>query len=271
MKTPISYYGGKQNLANIIVPLLPQHRLYCEPFTGGAAIFFAKKPSPVEVLNDLNAELVNFYEMLKTNFDALQGEVAVSLHSRRKHQQARVVYDNPDMFDRIKRAWAVWFLASTSFGSMLDGTFGSDMRGTRQRSLKFKRINFTKSLSDRLKNTRIEGYDAVKVIKDNDTADSCFYVDPPYVGADQGHYAGYTQSNFNDLLETLADIKGNFLLSSYPNATLSDFVKKYRWYQFELIMNNSMSASCIGHKVEKVEVLTANYPIAKYGLNPYLF
>jgi DNA adenine methylase len=40
MRTPITYYGGKQNMARIIVPLLPPHRLYCEPFAGGAAVFF---------------------------------------------------------------------------------------------------------------------------------------------------------------------------------------------------------------------------------------
>ena len=43
MKPPFSYYGGKQLMAPIILPLIPRHKLYCEPFTGGAAIFFAKK------------------------------------------------------------------------------------------------------------------------------------------------------------------------------------------------------------------------------------
>jgi hypothetical protein len=51
MKTPLSYYGGKQQLARTILGLVPEHRLYCEPFLGGAAVFFAKKPSPCEVIN----------------------------------------------------------------------------------------------------------------------------------------------------------------------------------------------------------------------------
>ncbi|MDR2951683.1 MAG: DNA adenine methylase, partial [Treponema sp.] len=42
MKTPLSYYGGKQQLAKTILGLIPPHRVYCEPFLGGAAIFFAK-------------------------------------------------------------------------------------------------------------------------------------------------------------------------------------------------------------------------------------
>ena len=60
MKTPISYYGGKQTLAKTILALIPEHRLYCEPFAGGAAVFFAKTPSKVEIINDTNGELINF-------------------------------------------------------------------------------------------------------------------------------------------------------------------------------------------------------------------
>lgn len=60
-KTPISYYGGKQKLATHILKRTPEHRLYAEVFTGGAAIFFAKEPSEIEVLNDTNKELINFY------------------------------------------------------------------------------------------------------------------------------------------------------------------------------------------------------------------
>jgi DNA adenine methylase len=54
LKTPVSYYGGKQQLASIILGLIPEHRLYCEPFLGWAAVFFAKEPSPVFAWNSIN-------------------------------------------------------------------------------------------------------------------------------------------------------------------------------------------------------------------------
>ncbi|MGL4981777.1 MAG: DNA adenine methylase [Treponemataceae bacterium] len=59
MKTPISYYGGKQQLARTILSLIPEHKTYVEPFVGGGAIFFAKQPSSCEVINDTNCELIN--------------------------------------------------------------------------------------------------------------------------------------------------------------------------------------------------------------------
>ena len=54
MKTPITYYGGKQQLVPTILPMIPSHRLYVEPYFGGGAVFFAKKPSYLEVINDIN-------------------------------------------------------------------------------------------------------------------------------------------------------------------------------------------------------------------------
>jgi DNA adenine methylase len=116
MRTPITYYGGKQQLAETIVKLIPPHRVYVEPFIGGAAIFFAKAPSECEIINDINSEIVNFYEVVQRDFPALQSEISISLHSRKMHRHAQVIYDNPDMFDRIKRAWAFWLSAGRRLG-----------------------------------------------------------------------------------------------------------------------------------------------------------
>lgn len=65
MKTPISYYGGKQTMLKHILPLIPKHSLYTEAFCGGAAVLFAKHPADCEIINDLNQGLVNFYLVAK--------------------------------------------------------------------------------------------------------------------------------------------------------------------------------------------------------------
>jgi DNA adenine methylase len=216
-KTPISYYGGKQSLAKTIVGIIPPHRLYCEPFLGGAAIFFAKAPAKVEIINDTNGELINFYQVLRRDFPALEREIGLSLHSRRQHQHAWVIYTNPDLFDPIKRAWAVWMLANISYGCKMDGSFGYDRQGSSSRKMAHKRLNFTVDYCERLQRVQIENCDALRIIKSRDVPDGFFYLDPPYVGADQGHYDGYTQEDFNLLLEALTNLKGKFLLSSYRN------------------------------------------------------
>ena len=90
--------------------------------------------------------------------------------------------------------------------------------------------------------------------------DAFFYIDPPYVGADQGHYDGYTQEDFDALLNLLAAIKGKFLLSSYRNKSLGEFTERHGWHTLALKMPLSMTHRFKNQRT-KVEVLTANYPI----------
>lgn len=92
MTTPITYYGGKQRLAKIIISMIPPHRLYCEPFFGGGAVFFAKGPSCVEVINDHDNKLMTFYHQVKENFFLLQKMVQESLHSEADWLKARRIY-----------------------------------------------------------------------------------------------------------------------------------------------------------------------------------
>ena len=262
MKTPLSYYGGKQQLAARILGLIPEHRVYCEPFLGGAAVFFAKEPSPAEIINDTNGEIINFYEVLQRDFPALEKEITISLHSRKQHRHAQVIYENPEMFGRVKRAWAVWMLANASYGCMLDGGFGYDRVGTCSKKLKNKRAFFSVDYAVRLQQAQIECCDALRIIRSRDTAETFFYLDPPYVGYDQGHYDGYTQDDFDALLNLLEGLQGKFLLSSFRNKALSDFAGRNNWETLEFKMAYSMTNKQKNPR-GKVEVLTANYPIRK--------
>jgi DNA adenine methylase len=261
MRTPISYYGGKQMLAKTILGIIPEHRIYCEPFAGGAAIFFAKEPVPAEILNDTNGELMNFYQVVKQDFESLEKEISLSLHSRRQHDHAWIIYNNPDMFDKVKRAWAVWIIANSSYGCKLCDVFGYDRSGKTTEKMDNKRIGFTAEYAERLRHVQIENCDALRIVKSRDTVDAFFYLDPPYVGADQGHYDGYTQEDFDNLLEVLEKIKGKFLLSSFRNKNLTEYIRRNGWYTEEINMASPMTH---GYKTQrrKVEVLTANYPIS---------
>jgi len=262
MKTPLSYYGGKQQLAAKILGFIPEHRIYCEPFLGGGAVFFAKEPSPVEVINDANGEIINFYEVLQRDFSALEKEIAISLHSRKQHRQAQVIYNNPEMFDRVKRAWAVWMLSNASYGHILNGGFGFDRTGTTSKKLKNKRLNFSVDYAIRLQQAQIECCDALRIIKSRDTAQTFFYLDPPYVGYDQGHYDGYTQEDFDALLQLLENLQGKFLLSSFRNKSLAEYAKRNGWDTLEIKMACSMTNKLKTPR-GKIEVLTANFPIPK--------
>ena len=272
MKTPISYYGGKQNLVTTILPLLPPHKTYIEPFVGGGAIFWSKLKSEVEIINDYNRELINFYEVVQNEFVDLEKMIRISLHSRSLHSDATVIYNNPHMFSRIKRAWSVWILASQSFSAMLDGSWGYDkQKGTTSLKIANKRESFTIDYAIRLQNVQIENTDALRIIRSRDYSEAFFYCDPPYFNSDCGHYDGYSKQDFEELLKLLSEIKGKFLMSSYPSDILKEYSKNNGWRTKTLEQPVSVANGTGNGGKRKIEVLTANYDLSNPSCNLSLF
>ncbi len=260
LKTPISYYGGKQRMLQHILPILPAHTSYVEPFCGGAAVFFAKPGSTVEVLNDTNGELINFYHVLQTRLPELRELVRTTLCSRKLHRQAQTIYRAPAGHDAVTRAWALWVLATQSFSCKLDGPWGFDKQRTTQsgKILRAKARFDPETYAQRLNNTQLECDDAPEVIRRHDHTGAFHYVDPPYCGSNCGHYGGYTWEQYRALLERLEKVEGKFLLSSYPSELLAEFVARNGWHQIQVKKAVAVSQ----HTVKtKIEVLTANYPI----------
>ncbi|HBF89380.1 MAG TPA: methyltransferase [Bacteroidales bacterium] len=255
MKTPITYYGGKQMLVKHLLLLIPAHRLYCEPFFGGGALFFAKPKSEVEVINDLNGEVINFYKVLKTNFKELEKEVKATLHSRELYNKAREIYKNPTKHSELKRAWAFWTLTNQGFAGMIT-SWGFGNTPSKEKSLANKRDAFTPDYADRLRTVQIECNDALKVMDRCDGKDTFFYLDPPYFNSDMGHYKGYTEADYTKLLEKAAKLKGKFLLSSYPSAVLNKFLKKHKWYVQKI--TKSVAVTKYTDK-QKTEMMVSNY------------
>jgi hypothetical protein len=256
-RTPISYYGGKQTMLPYILPLVPPHKVYTEAFFGGGAVFWAKEKAKVEIINDFNANVYTFYKVLQSDFSALKVLIEQSVVSKDAYKSALVIYHTPFIFSDIHRAWAFWYATNCGFSCQV-GNCRITTDGKNAICLHNKIDNFKESYSERLRGVQIENNDACEVISLRDTPYTFHYVDPPYVGAKQGHYGGYEQSHFNELLATLAKVKGKFLLSSYHNEELSKYVEQYGWYQKEITMHLS-SSNAVGKN--RLEVLTANYPI----------
>lgn len=263
MKGLLTYYGGKQKLAPYIIELIPRHVLYAEPFAGGAAVFFHKRISRVEVLNDTNGELMNFYKVVKTRFDELYQWVNITLHSREQHQHAWIIYSYPELFDDVKRAWAVWVLSMQGFSGQLNSTWGFDVTdNTTSKKNRISRQEFTLKYARRLEGVQLENADAVYIINSRDHEDAFFYCDPPYYNSHLGHYKGYTKDDFIRLLDTLQGIKGKFLLSSYPSKVLEEYTNRNGWSQQRFEQHVTVNIKS-GNPKPKTEVLTANYPLVR--------
>jgi len=261
LKTPISYYGGKQLMLKDILLRIPEHRIYTEVFFGGGAVFWAKKPAEVEVINDLNREVINFYQQLKSNYKELNKLVQQTLHSRTLHSDAVFIYERPHLFSPVMRAWAFWVSTNQGFGCQIGSGWGYGNQDKITKKHVNKKAAFLPTLAQRLENTQIECNDALKIIKSRDFEDTFHYIDPPYIEVHQGHYEGYLRADFEELLKTLAHVKGKFLLSTYPTDILEEYSKKNGWYTIMIDKPLGVAKVRDGQRKRKIEVLTANYPI----------
>lgn len=260
MRTPITYFGGKQTMLKHILPLIPEHKLYTEAFCGGCAVLFAKLPATSEVINDLNGDLVNFYIVARDNFTALQHRISLTLHSRDTHAHAAHVLKYPVFFDEIERAWAVWALSKMSFASMLDGSFGYDFGGTMPLKLRNAKAEFVEDICRRLEHTTIESRDALEVITTYDSPHAWHFVDPPYIGTACAHYEGvFGDDDLGRLLNLLSQIEGRFMLTMFPNDAIASYAEQYNWIIYRI--ERFISASKTSRRIQE-EWLVCNYDMA---------
>lgn len=79
MKSILQYPGSKWRIAKQIVSLLPPHHTYLEPYFGSGAVLFNKSRSDIETINDLDENVVNFFQWLKNDPEKLAHELCLKI------------------------------------------------------------------------------------------------------------------------------------------------------------------------------------------------
>lgn len=276
MKPPFPYYGGKSKFQHRIQPLIPVYKVYAEPFAGAAATFFnLPRPSgTTEILNDKNAELISFYRIFKNpaSRKKLNDLVMGTLHSEKEFRKAINIYLNPGRHDAILKAWALWVAFTQSHNG--DPHLGAgwrfnvkEFRGEFNKealTINSSKNNF-KKLAERLEKTSLSCMDALRFIKKTDSADTFFFIDPPYPGSDQGNFEkmGFKMPEFVELLALLKSIQGKFLLTSGLYPELVEARVRNNWQSDDIkyknpitMMRNKKSCS---KTIERIEAMTWNY------------
>jgi len=192
------------------------------PFFGGGAVFWGKPISKAEVVNDINQRLITFYKVLKYDIDELQRLIDETFHSRAQHTETDTEYKSgeEEINDVLRMAWAVWVQTNMSFGTMIGGGFGYDRHGSTALKIYNKKKLLTDAYQERMKRVTIESYDVLKVMKAYDAPDAFFYLDPPYVSSDQGHYTGYTLEHFRKRARYLCDNEGKVFAELLPGRAI---------------------------------------------------
>lgn len=205
----IPWMGGKRRLAKHILPLLPAHTCYVEPFAGAAAIFFAKAPSEVEVLNDVNGELVNLYRVVQHHLEEFCRQFKHALISRQMFEWQKMSV--PETLTDIQRAARFFYLQKLSFGAMLNGNFGYST--TCPPRLNLLRIEEELSAAHiRLAGATIEHLDWANCIQRYDAAHSLIYADPPYWDT-EGYGVEFGLDQYDRMATLARSVKGRMMIS----------------------------------------------------------
>ncbi|HEY2361186.1 MAG TPA: DNA adenine methylase [Candidatus Angelobacter sp.] len=254
MNSPFGWPGGKKNLVKRILPLLPPHHIYVEPFCGSAKLLFAKERSDREVISDANGDLINFFEVAKHRPSALAQE----FHTALCHpQQFKSLRQTPPPRDEVKRAFQFLYLTHFSFGSK-----GEHFGGPRD-FLPNKRIELIGAklyaTAERLSKVVIECSGYEEIIQKYDSPQTVFYCDPPYFDFGRnGRYEAFGPDKLDGLFELLANIKGKFLMSEENHHEVVKRVKDRSFVSRRIHTTYSLAAK---NSLETTELLISNFAL----------
>jgi DNA adenine methylase len=224
-RSPVCWFGGKNTMAKHLMPLIPEHSIYVEPFGGGAALLIAKEPSPVEVYNDLDSGLVNFFRVLRdpAKWAELQRLAAVTPYSREEYIRFREGWARCE--DDVQRAQWWFMVARSSFSGLFGNSWGPTVtkssRGMAGAVSKWlSAIEMLPEIHERIIKVQIEHVDFRRIFVTYDTPETCFYCDPPYVPDTRkgGRYDHELSArDHEDLVEILLGLQGKVILSGYAS------------------------------------------------------
>lgn len=259
------WYGGKFNHLNWLLPLLPETEHYCEPFGGSAAVLINRPPSPVETYNDLDGEVVNFFQVLRDQKEELIQAIGLTPFSREELKKA--INGKGEKLSDVERArrffvrarqtrtgmaqvsregrWAHCLLCSRSgMGAAVSRWLGS--------------VEGLSEIAQRLLRVQIEHAPAAEVIKRYDSDKTLFYCDPPYPHETRGDSNMYafemSDEEHTQLAELLRNVKGKVAVSSYDCKLMDELYAG--WNKIE-------APSKLAHSVKKprTEILWTNYDL----------
>ena len=223
MKPIVKWAGGKRQLLDRILPLIPQCDCYYEPFLGGGAVAFAIA-RPHAVLSDANPELVNVYQVVRDNHE----ELLERLHWHEKLNSSDHYYE-VRAWDRqqdyaslpaLDRAARFLYLNKTCF----NGLHRVNAKGQNNVPYgKYKNPDITAEPQIRelhgylsSSNVDIRLSDFAEAVSDATPADFVYF-DPPYIPLASTSFVSYTSSGFGmDQQERLAEICREFNRRGVP-------------------------------------------------------
>lgn len=243
MKPFFCRIGSKTLIAKKLLKYFPEHKIYIEPFVGSGALLFAKEPSEIEVINDLDKSMINKFKMLK------DADINIENYNLRTTLKSMNDLVNSNPSSKTDKLLKELYLSCNTFGSKGCGKIYKDYSG-------LNKIEKIKEYKERLKNVKIYNQNYIKMIKKYDSNNTFFFIDPPYEDSENLYEFG--EFDFEELRDIMSNIKGLFMItlndSKYIRNLFKDFIIK------SIIVKSHGTQNAIGG-TDRKEVIIMNYKI----------
>lgn len=258
-----SYYGAKNGLLSQLLPLLPESDHYCEVFGGSAAVLLNRKASPIETFNDLNKDIVNFFEVLRNNPEELVYQLEYTPYSFDEFQNSWS--ETSSAVEKARRFYIRTQMDIAKAGRSGDKSWSVNVKyvqGSHSYSVKnfHSKIPGLVEVAKRFKMVQIENKPALDVINKYDHPGTLFYCDPPYVpeSRNANHIYKFEMklSDHVDLAERLNSVKGRVALSGYESPKMEELYPESKWNKIRF---NSARVPMSKKGLVRQECLWVNY------------
>lgn len=249
--SPIRWVGGKSRLRKTILERIPEHQCYVEVFGGAAWVLFAKEPSPAEVYNDVDGELVNLFLILQRRPEEFLEAFNNMLYAREVFESLKTT--DPRWLDELTRAVRFFYLIRASFGGKMEA-FGT----TTGRSLTLnleKLSGLVEDAHQRLQKVQIERLTYELCLERYDREHTFFYLDPPYWEDEKFRYA-LGPGRHRELAKRLRGLQGRWLLSYNDHEEVK---RMYEGFRIEEIKATYHIGNIVGTSKRVKELLIRNY------------
>ncbi len=245
------YVGGKWRMAGRLIGVFPEHRAYVEVFGGSGAVLLAKPRVGVEVVNDVDGEIVNFFRVVRE--EATRRELMERmLWTPYSREVFETLVRSPVPECPVEQAWRFYCIARMMFGGYRSGradrhgvNFAPAAQGRWRRSMDLRadrqaggrdtatlhrQIDRLDEIGERLRGVFIERKDFTYIVDKWDRPETLFYCDPPYIGT-EGYYnnGDFGAVRHADLADMLGRIGGRAVVSYYPHEDLDRLYPADRW------------------------------------------
>ena len=227
------YFGGKYKHAQKLIERFPEHQCYVDVFGGAGNVLIQKKPSHIEIFNDIDSDIVNLFRQVRDNSEAFIRKVSLVPHSREETYCFRERLKTET--DTLQRAVMFWSTLNQAFSGTPRGWSFSKVAPTaKQLKNKIEKIHL---ITERLRNVSLEKKDFAYILERYDTEETFFYCDPPYListreKSKRNYRNEMSTAEHQHLLNILKDIKGKAMISGYKNDLYDSL--GWRTYQFEV-------------------------------------